>query len=56
VTVRVAGFAFGGIAEEARDIGVPFDVSLLCEVQVAAVGLRLAREGVFQVLVGSGAV
>jgi hypothetical protein len=52
VAVRVAGLAVRGLLEEARDVGAPLDVSLLCEVQVAAVRLRLACKGVLQVLVG----
>ena len=56
VAVRVAGLAFGGLTEVAGDLGVALDVGNLREVQVAAVGLRLAGEGGLQVAVGLGAV
>src|SRR5471032_1940122 len=52
MTVRVAGFAFGGRAEHDGDIVVAFDVGLLCEVQVTAVGLALAGERCLQVAFG----
>ena len=53
VAVRVAGLALGGVAEEAGDVGVALDVGLPAEVEVAPVRLRLALEGLDQVLVGS---
>ena len=43
MAVRVAGLAFGGRAEHRRDIVVAFDVGLLGEIEVAAVGLRFRR-------------
>ena len=56
VAVRVAGLAVGGVLEEAGDLGEALDVGDLCEVQVAAVRLRLAGEGVLEVLMGLGSV
>ena len=50
--MRVAGLAFGGGAEQRRHVVLPFDVGLVCEIQVAAIGLRFAGEGVLQVLLG----
>jgi hypothetical protein len=51
VPVRVAGLALRGLAEVACDLGVALDVGDLREVEVAPVRLRLAREGVLQVVV-----
>src|SRR5690606_6947907 len=45
VAVRMAGLALGGVAEVARDLRVTLHVGLLGEVEIATVGLRLAREG-----------
>ena len=39
VAVGMAGLAFGGRAEHGGDIVVAFDVGLLREIQIAAVGL-----------------
>src|ERR1700761_6259170 len=39
MTMGMAGFAFGGGAEYGGDIVVTFDIGLLCEIEVAAVGL-----------------
>ena len=50
VAVGVSGLAFRGVAEVAGDVGVALDVGHLGEVEVAAVGLRLAGEGGLQVL------
>src|SRR3954452_12602484 len=44
VTERVAGLTLRHRAEQRGDVGVALDVSLLREVEVAAVGLALARE------------
>src|SRR5580693_5068979 len=44
VAVCVAGLALGGVAEQARDVGVTFDVRDLGEVEVTAIRLRLAGE------------
>src|SRR4051794_3022007 len=51
VTVRMAGLALGGVAEQARDVRLTLDVRLLGEVEVPAVRLRLAGERVLQVVV-----
>jgi hypothetical protein len=50
MTVRVARLTFRRRTEYGGHVVVAFDVSLTCKVQIAAIGLRLAREGVFQVL------
>jgi hypothetical protein len=50
VAVSVTGFAFSGRAEQSGDVVLTFNVSFVCEVQIATVGLRLACEGVFQAL------
>ena len=55
MTVRVAGLALCGVAEKAGDVGMTFDVSGLCEVEVTTVCLRLAGKRIFQVLVSVGA-
>src|SRR5208283_4019376 len=55
VAMRVAGLAFRGVAEQARDIRTAFHVGLLGEIQVAAVGLRFAGKRRFQILVSLGA-
>ena len=54
MAVRVAGLAFGGRAEQRGHVVLAFDVGLVCEVQIAAVGLRFAGEGVLQIVVGLG--
>ena len=51
VAVGVPGLPLGGVAEERRDLGQPFDVRHLGEVQVPAVGLRFTRERRLQVRV-----
>src|SRR5262245_66059793 len=51
MAVRVAGLRLGRVAEEAADVGVALDVRLAREVEVAAVRLRFAGEGLLQVLV-----
>ena len=48
----VAGLALGGVAEQARDVGVTLDVGDLGEVEVAAVRLRLAGERFLEIRVG----
>jgi hypothetical protein len=50
VTVSVTGFAFSGRTEQSCNIVLTFNVSLVCEIQIATVSLRLACEGVFQAL------
>ena len=47
--VGVPCLTLSGVAEVSGDVGVALDVGHLGEVQVAAVGLGLAREGGFQV-------
>jgi hypothetical protein len=39
VAVRVAGLAFRRGAEQRGDVSVAFDVGLVCEIQIATVGL-----------------
>ena len=56
VSVGVARFAFRGLAEVAGDLRVALDVGRLGEIELAAVRLGLAREGVLQVAVGLGAL
>ena len=50
--MRMPGLAFGGRAEQRGNIVLAFDVGLVCEIQITAVGLRLTCEGVLQVLFG----
>ena len=52
MAVRMAGLAFRGRAEHGGDVVVAFDVGLLCEIEIAAVGLALAGERVLQILCG----
>ncbi len=52
MAVRVAGLAFGGGAEHRRDVVLAFDVGLVREVEIAAVGLRFARERRLEIAVG----
>ena len=54
--MRVAGLGLRGVAEQAADVGIALDVGLPREVQVAAVRLRLAREGILEVVVGLAAL
>src|SRR6185437_1641450 len=49
MAVRMAGLAFRGRAEHGRDVVVAFDIRLLCEIEIAAVRLALAGEGLFQI-------
>ena len=46
----VSGFAFGGGSENRGDVIVALNVGLLCEIEVAAIGLALAGERLFQVI------
>ncbi len=55
VPVGVAGLALRRGAEHGGHVVVTFHVGLLCEVEVAAVGLALAGEGGLQVLQGLAA-
>jgi hypothetical protein len=56
VAVGVAGFTIRGVTEEAGYVRISFDVGLLREVQITTVRLRLAGEGVFQILMGFGSI
>jgi hypothetical protein len=56
VDVGVAGLALRGLAEVAGDLGIALDVRDLREVEVAAVRLGLAREGVLEILLGLAAL
>ena len=49
------GHAFGHGTEEGGDVGVALHVGLLGEVEIAAIGLALAREGFLEVRLGFGA-
>jgi hypothetical protein len=40
VAMGMTGFAFGGGTEHGRNVVVAFDVGLLSEIEIAAVGLR----------------
>ena len=52
MAVRMAGLAFGGGAEHGGDVVVAFDIGLLREIEIAAVGLAFAGERVLQILLG----
>ena len=52
MAVRVAGLAFRGGAEHGGDVVVAFDVGLLREIQIAAVGLQFAGERGLQIVFG----
>ena len=52
--VGMARFTFGGGTENSGYVVVALNVSFLREVEVTAVCLRLARERVFEVLLGLG--
>src|SRR3546814_1623867 len=52
MAVGMAGLAFGGGTEDRGNVVEALDDGLLREVEVAAVGLVLAGEGVFKVLFG----
>ena len=54
MAMRMAGLAFGGGAEHGGDIVIAFDIGLLREIEIAAVGLAFAGEGVFQIFPGLG--
>ncbi len=56
MAVRVAGLAFGGRAEHGRHVVEAFDVGLGCEIEVAAIRLGLAGEGVLEILFGLAAL
>jgi hypothetical protein len=50
MTMRMPGLTFGRIAKQPGDFRLAFDVSDLGEIEIAAIGLALARERVFQIL------
>ena len=52
MAVGVAGLAFGGRTEHGGDVVVAFDVGLLGEIEIAAIGLRFACESVLEALLG----
>ena len=52
MAVGMAGLAFGGRAEHGGDVVVAFDVGLLGEIEIAAVGLALAGERGLQIVFG----
>ena len=54
VAVRMAGLALGGRAEHRGHVVETLDVGLGREIEIATIRLRLAGEGVLQVLVGLG--
>src|SRR5205807_6301974 len=54
VAMGMPGLAFRGRAEHCRHVVVAFDVCLLGEIEIAAVGLALAGECRFEVLLGPG--
>ena len=54
MAVGVAGLAFRGRAEHGGDVVVAFDVGLLREIEIAAVGLAFAGERGLQILRGLG--
>jgi hypothetical protein len=47
-----AGLALGGRAEHRGDVVVALDVGLLREIEIAAIGLAFAGEGLLQVFLG----
>jgi len=55
VSVGVAGLAFRGGAEDRGHVIVALHIGLAGEVEIAAVGLRLACECVLQILFGAAA-
>jgi len=47
----MTGLAFRGVAEQTGDVGLALDVGDLGEIEVAAVRLRLAGEGILEIRV-----
>ena len=47
--VRMAGFTFRGGTEYGGHIVIAFDIGLLREIQITAIGLAFPREGGFQI-------
>jgi hypothetical protein len=56
MTVRMAGLTFRSGAEDRGNIVVAFNVSLLGEIEVTAVGLALAGKRFFQIVFGLGSL
>src|SRR5471030_1213765 len=54
MAMGMAGLAFGGGAEHGGDIVKAFDIGLLREIKIAAIGLAFAGEGLFEVSPGLG--
>ena len=52
MTVRMAGLALGRRAEHRRHVVVAFDVRLLREIQITAIGLAFAGECSLQIVLG----
>ena len=52
MAMSMTGLALSGRAENCGDVVVSFNISLLREIEIAAVGLRLTSKGVLQVLFG----
>jgi hypothetical protein len=52
----MTGLAFGGGAEQRRHFGMALDVGLVCEIQVAAIGLAFAGKRSLQVAFGLGSL
>jgi hypothetical protein len=50
MAVRVTRLPLGRVAEEPRDVRLPFHVRLTREVEIAAIGHRLAGERILQIL------
>jgi len=55
VAMGMTGLTLGGGAEQGCDFREAFHVGLVCEIQITAIGLRLAGEGGLEVVVGMGA-
>jgi hypothetical protein len=52
----VAGFTFGRRTEDGGNIVVAFDVGLLGEIEIPAIGLALTRKSGFQIVFGLGSL
>jgi hypothetical protein len=48
---RMAGLRFRGIAEQAADIRITFNIRHPCEIEVTPISLRLTRKGALQIFV-----
>ncbi len=55
VPVRVTRLAFRSRTEDSRYIVVAFNISLSREIEITAIGLRLARKRVFKISLGLAA-